>query len=171
MIKENIKFAIEQSYGLAIAVGTGVIVAVVGYFLNRRSAKRDAEERDKRQLLNTGRSILVEVETNLKLAEQPFQNRLVPFVTSMWEAHKGMVIRLPKDLQDTLYQVYVEIQLANALVQSNLSLPYGKGYYNEDYKKKCSEITENAGKASELLSSWLRQEGVKELPNAKRQSS
>jgi len=146
-------------YPVSILFGT-----LLGYFLTRLGAKRERKEKAREQLLNAGRSILVEVETNLKLAKQPFQNRLVPFVTSMWEAHKGEILRLPKDLQDTLYQVYVEIQMANALVQADIhQLDYGQGYYNQPYKEKSGKVIEKTEIAIGLLRSWLKQQGVEEV--------
>ena len=146
-------------YLVSILFGT-----LLGYFLTRRGAKQERKSRTEEQLRNAGRSILVEVETNLELAKQPFQNRLVPFVTSMWEAHKGEILRLPKELQDTLYQVYVEIQLANALVQADLhQLDYGRGYYNEPYKEKSRKVAEKAETVIELLRDWLKREGVEEI--------
>ena len=92
--------------------------------------------------------ILVELETNLKLAKQPFQTRLVPFVISMWEIHKGEILRLPKELKDVLYQVYVEIEMANNLVEADIhQLEYGRGYYNAPYKDKKNSIVEKAEQA------------------------
>ena len=145
-------------YLVSILFGT-----LLGYFLTRLGAKRERKERANEQLLDAGRSILVEVETNLKLAKEPFQNRLVPFVTSMWEVHKGEILALPRNLQDALYQVYVEIQMANALVQSDVRLDYGLGYYNEPYKEKSGKVAEKAEMAIKLLRDWLKQEGVEEV--------
>ena len=137
-----------------------LIGSFLGYFLTRLGARKERKSKAEEQLRNAGHSILVELETNLKLAEEPFQNRLVPFVTSMWEAHKGEILRLPKNLQDTLYQVYVEIQMANALVDANLRLEYGRGYYNKPYKEKSDKVKEGAKIAIELLRSWLEQQRV-----------
>jgi len=140
-----------------------VIPVVVIYKLRRRADKRD-------KLLNAMRDILVELDSNVELAKQPFQGNLVPFENKMWDGHKGKILSLPKDIQGALRQAYNCVQEANALVQSNLQLAYGLGYYNKQYQQKCNEIAEKAGKASELLRGWLSQEGVKELPDVKRQS-
>ena len=138
-------------YTVSVLFGT-----LLGYFLTRLGAKQERKSRTEEQLRNAGRSILAELKINLEIAQQPFQNILVPFVTRAWEAYKGEILGLPKDLQDTLYQVYVEIQLANTLVQADLhQLDYGLGYYNEPYKGKCNEIAQRAEKARELLRSWL----------------
>jgi len=135
------------------------IIPVVIYIVRSRAAKRD-------KFLNAMCDILVELDSNVGLAKQPFRGSLVPFESKMWDSHKGETLSLSKDIQDALHEAYICVSEANAIVQSNLQLPYGRGYYNEDYKKKCSEIAEKAEKASELLRNWLRQKGVKELPNA-----
>jgi len=130
----------------------GIIVGVVVHYLRQRGARRD-------KLRSAIRNILVELNTNAALAKQPFQGRLVPFETKMWDDHKGEILALPEDTQAALHQVYIYVQQANALVQSNLRLPYGRGYYDGDYKKKCGEIADKAKIATELLRSWLKQEG------------
>ncbi len=126
----------------------GIIVGTVVYYLNIRGAKRD-------KLLSAMRNILVELDTNVELAEQPFQGRLVPFETKMWDSHKGEILALPEDTQTALRQAYIPVQRANALVQSNLQLPYGRGYYDKEYQEKCKETAQTAGKAVELLRSWF----------------
>ena len=126
----------------------GIIVGVVVHYLRQRGAKRD-------KLLSAMRNILVELDTNMALAKQPFQGRLVPFATKMWDYHKGEIIALPKDTQTVLHQAYICVEGANALVQSNLQLPYGRGYYDKQYQEKCKEIAERAGQASGLLRGWL----------------
>ena len=138
-------------YLVFILLGT-----LLGYFLTRLGAKQERKSRTEEQLQNAGRSVLAELKINLEIAQQPFQNTLVPFVTRAWEAYKGEILGLPKDLQDTLYQVYdVEIQIANALVNANLRLDYGRGYYNKPYKEKSDKVVEKAETAIQLLRSWL----------------
>jgi len=146
---------IQQLYGFLIALAVGVIVALVGYFLNIRAANSERKGRAKEHLRGAMHSILVELETNLKVAKQPFTGRLVPFATEMWDYHKGGILELPKDTQTALHQVYIWVREANALVQSNLQLSYGLGYYNNEYQKKCTEIAKGAEEAIELLRSWL----------------
>jgi len=44
-----------------------------------------------------------------------------------------------------LYGVYVEIELANSLVEADINqLDYGRGYYNEQYKEKKGKIRNKA---------------------------
>lgn len=111
---------------LILSLVTILVGAFLGYFLSRFGAKQEKESRTGEKLEEAVSGILVELETNLKLAKKPFQNRLVPFVTSMWEVHKGEILRLPKKLKDVLYQVYVEIEMANNLVEADIhQLEYG----------------------------------------------
>lgn len=155
---------VEWWHNLIFYLASVLFGGLLGYFLTRLGAKQERKSRTEEQLRNAGLSILAELETNLKLAKEPFQNRLVPFVTSMWEAHKGEILRLPKDLQDTLYQVYVEIQMANALVQADIhQLDYGQGYYNQPYKEKSGKVIGKTEIAIGLLRSWLKEQGVEEV--------
>jgi len=111
---------------LIFSVVTILVGAFLGYFLSRIGAQQEKKSRIGEKLEEAVSGILVELETNLKLAKQPFQTRLVPFVTSMWEIHKGEILRLPKELKDALYQVYVEIEMANNLVEADIhQLEYG----------------------------------------------
>jgi len=133
---------------LGYTVIGGIIVGVVVHYLRQRGAKKD-------KLLSAMSNILVELNTNMALAKQPWQGRLVSFATKMWDDNKGEILALPEDTQAALHQAYICVQEANALVQSNLQLPYGRGYYDKPYQEKCNEIAQTAGKAVELLRSWL----------------
>ncbi|MBA7643386.1 hypothetical protein ES703_51111 [subsurface metagenome] len=141
---------------LILSLVTILVGAFLGYFLSRFGAKQEKESRTGEKLEEAISGILVELETNLKLAKKPFQNRLVPFVTSMWEVHKGEILRLPKKLKDVLYQVYVEIEMANNLVEADIhQLEYGRGYYNEPYKEKKNSIVGKTEQAIKGLEDWL----------------
>ncbi len=70
-------------------------------------------------------------------------------------------LRLPKDLQDALHEVYVEIQMTNAIVSVDLhKVAWGGGYLDNRYKEKCGKILERAQKIRTLLREWLKQEGI-----------
>ncbi|MFC1985597.1 hypothetical protein ACFLWC_01220 [Chloroflexota bacterium] len=145
---------------LVVSLVTILFGASIGYYFSRIGAKREKESRTGEKLADAVCGILVELETNLELAKQPFSNRLVPFVNSMWEVHKGEILRLPKELKDTLYQVYVEIEMANNLVEADIhQLEYGRGYYNEPYKEKKIKIAEKANQAVKDLEDWLKKQG------------
>jgi len=134
--------------------------AFIGYYFSRIGAKQEKKSRTEEKLKDAVSGILVELETNLELAKQPFGNRLVPFVTSMWEVHKGETLRLPKKLKYILYQAYVEIEIANNLVEADIhQLDYGRGYYNEPYKEKKNKIKEKAEQAIKDLKDWLQKQG------------
>jgi len=148
---------------LVFSVVTISFGALLGYFLSRIGAKQEKKSRTEEKLKDAVSGILVELETNLELAKQPLQNRSVPFVTSMWEVHKGEILRLPKELKDVLYQVYVEIEMANNLVEADIhQLEYGRGYYNKPYEEKKSNIAKKAEQAINGLHDWLKDRENKE---------
>ncbi len=145
---------------LILSLVTILFGVFLGYFLSRIGAKQEKKSRTEEKLEDAVFGILAELETNLELGKQPFENRLVPFVTSMWEVHKGEILRLPKELKDILYQVYVEIEMANNLVEANIhQLDYGLGYYNEPYKEKKNKIVGKAEQAIKDLEDWLKKTG------------
>jgi hypothetical protein len=115
--------------------------ALIGYLFTHIGAKQERKSRNEEELKGAISGILVELETNLELAKKPFSNNLVPFVNSNWEIYKGKIIRLPEGIRNILYGVYVEIELANSLVEADINqLDYGRGYYNEQYKEKKGKI-------------------------------
>jgi len=148
---------------LILSLVTILFGAFLGYSFSRIGAKQERKSRTGERLRNAGRSLLAELKVNSEIAAQPLKKRIVPFVTNAWEANKGEISGLPEELQDTLYQVYVEIQIANALVEADIhQLDYGRGYYNQSYKEKTDKVIEIARKAMGLLGSWLGKEKVDE---------
>ena len=151
---------IEYLYGFLIALAVGVIVALVGYFLSIKSATQERKAREKERLINAVRSILSEFQNNLEIAKQPFQGRLIPFVTSMFSAYAGEITRLPNNLQHTVYQAYVEIDMGNAIVQTDLhKIQWGGGYLDNKYQEQCKRIIEKGENAKQLLEDWIKKEG------------
>ena len=113
------------------------------------------------------RGMLAEIEANLKLARQPFEGRLVPFLVDMWTAHKGEITRLPEDLQDNLHQAYIEIRMANVIVEADLhKVSHGAGYLDNRYTERCGKIAKAAGKAKTALAQWLANEAVYTQPKS-----
>ncbi len=145
---------------LILSLVTILLGAFLGYFLSRIGAKQEKKSRTEERLEDAVSGVLAELETNLELAKQPFENRLVSFVTSMWEVHKGEFLRLPKKLKGILYQVYVEIEMANNLVEADIhQLDYGLGYYNKPYQEKKNKIVGKAEQAIKDLEDWLKKQG------------
>lgn len=142
---------------LLYAFGT----ATIGYFFARLGANRERKSRERDQLLTAARNILAEVESNLKVAKEPFGGRLLPFTTDMWDVHKGQLLGLPGDLQDALYQFYLDVHRANTLVQVDLhQQKLHQRELDKPYEERCRTLTKKAEKARELLVRWLSQEGA-----------
>lgn len=148
---------LEQLYGFLIALAVGVIVALTGYFLNLNATKQERKERAKEQSRSAVHNILSELNVNLEITRTPFQGRLIPFVTSMFDTYKGELVRLPDELQRSIYQAYVEASMGNAIVEVDLhKVSYGRGYMDTAYRAKCKEITEKVENAINLLNGWLK---------------
>ena len=147
---------IEWWQQLIISLVTITSGTILGYLLTRIVANNERKSRTEERLKGAVSGILVELETNLELAKQPISNSLAPFVNSNWEAYKGEAIGLPKEVKNILYDVYVEIELANNLVEANIhQLDYGRGYYNQPYNERKVKIKEKAEQAIKCLGDWL----------------
>jgi len=151
---------------LIYALATVSLGSILTYVLTRRAASEERKTKEREQLRSAVRSILVEVETNLKLATQSFENRTVPFVTDIWNVHKGEVLSLPRELQNTLQELYVAVQMANTLVEVDIhQREYGGLLRNQPYEHKRKEIAMKAEKARTLLVNWLKQKGIEVIMN------
>ncbi len=67
---------------------------ILGYVLSRRGASEERKSRERDQLRSAVRSLFTEVDANLKLAQQPWEGRLVPFLTDMWDVHKAQIFKI-----------------------------------------------------------------------------
>jgi hypothetical protein len=150
----------EKLWAFIAALLVGLLVALAGYFLNLSATRKERKEKAEEQLKNAARSILVELEANMRFANQPFSGVMLPFTTEIWDDNKGVISALPEKVQTAIYEAYIAGWELNAIVRSNLTLPYGSGYYDNSYKQKCSEILDKAKIAIELLRGWLKKPKV-----------
>jgi len=136
--------------------------SLLSYYFRRLGAKEERKVSEKDRQRNAARSILAEIEGNLKLAKEPWSGRIVEFVREMWNVHSGHVLELPTNLQDSLHRVYSEIQTANALYHLNLTIMHGSGFYDNAYTEQRAKIAKAAEEAAKLLREWLKTESEKE---------
>ena len=73
------------------------------------------------------RELIAEVKQNRSISAEPMGDRLLPFQTSVWDAHQYKVDKLPPDLRDDLEQAYTDMRLANSLVWLSSSRHVGHG--------------------------------------------
>jgi len=144
--------------------------ALLGYYLSQHGARLERKLRDAERLRNAVQNILSELQTNLEIAKQPFQSPLITFVTSVFIIYAGDITRLPNDIQDAIYRTYVEINMGNAIVQTDLhKIKWGLGYLDNVYKEQRKKIVDEGEKARQLLENWLK-ENDRRCSSAKRQS-
>ncbi len=122
------------------------------YFkLKRFSKKRETTLVIEEQLKYPAPGLLEEVETNLRIATEPWTGKLLPFQTRMWNALQDEVNKLPVDLQEELSQAYIDIRLANSVVR--LSTEFDRTTYdlNQSYIKLRTSIAERLTRIKPLM--------------------
>jgi hypothetical protein len=164
---------------------SGLVGALVGGFLTiaagvwavnqtaRASLKLAIKERRERERENdkaTATNLLGEVRDNIAIGELSKVERnhtLVPFITDMWQAHKGNVYFMPPTLQQALRQGYLHAELANTVVRRDLSqLKFQQGYLDGQYEGQVQEGLAAFKQAETLLLQWLSREGTAAQANA-----
>ena len=151
----------EQFISFLIALAVGVIIALLGYFLNINTMKKEGEERANAQLSESIRSILAEVEANLNIANIAQRTLgekriMLSFLSEAWEYHRGKIYALPENVQIALHQFYISVIKANGIVPINLHLSYGAGYVDKPYCEEVIDITNKAEKLINLLKDCLK---------------
>ncbi len=96
-------------------------------------------------------SLLEEVETNLRIATEPWDGKLLPFQSSKWDALQSEVNKLPANLQEELSQAYVDIRLANSVVRLSTEFDHTTHDFNESYIKLRTSIAERLTKIKKLM--------------------
>jgi hypothetical protein len=101
--------------------------------------------------------IIKELETNLAIATTPWSDKLMPFQTALWDAKRGEdEPLLTSHIQELtqLYQLYVDVGLANNIVWLANEIGHRSKELDESYIKLCVCIAERVKK---ILSSLNKQ--------------
>jgi len=147
--------------GAAIGGILSFIGSVVGAKLTSGSASKLAQqERHQRELLirkTAVSGLLAEIRDNLALGRDPLTGySKATFISDLWQAHKGNTEFLALDTQEYLRKGYASVFLANSVVMYELNLlKHGSGYYDEDYKKRVSDMKAAFSKSEGALKAWL----------------
>lgn len=133
-----------------------VLGSILGYVFSRLGVSRERRSREKDLLRNAARGMRTEVESAQRQAEERHGGGNLPlFQTDVWDAHKGYILQLPAELQNTLHQLYGCLQKANAIVEANLRHGPMSGAYDEPYRIQCARIGKEAERAKIGLEQWL----------------
>lgn len=147
----------EQWISFLIALSAGVIIALLGYFLNIHTLKIERIKKELEQQNDATRSILAEIEANLHTANIAAQilgqkRVMLPFMDEAWKYHRGKIYDLPQNTQTALHQFYLSVMEANGVVNlNNLQLSYGAGFLDKPYQERVGDIAEKGGEALRLL--------------------
>ena len=151
----------EQLSGFLVVLAVGVIIALLGYFLNLNTMKKERVERANEQLCESTRSILAEVEANLSIAIKAKQSLsgkriMLSFLSEAWEYHRGKIYAWPENVQTVLHQLYISVIEANDIVPINLQIGIGSAYVDKPYNENVTDIAQKAEKAIQLLKACLK---------------
>ena len=103
--------------------------------------------------------LLIEVESNLKIAKSPLRGKLVLFNTRVFEDNLNKGEILPSGLKDELAEAYTDMTLANMLVGLSTDIGSNSQEISGSYTRLCGKIAERLEMAAALLS------GTSSVPN------
>lgn len=151
-----------QTALVSVVITSGVVY--FGAWLNRRAVKDERKYKEEAELWNAVECLLAEMNDNLKLTEEPLSGGVLPpFARDMWDTHKGNVVRLPLELQESLRHAYFLIGNVNAVVQTELAVASTKGitYFDNRYRNEVNKTKELLREARDKLTEWLEQRRTK----------
>lgn len=101
---------------------------------------------------NDKSKLLIEIESNLKIAKLPQEGKLVTFNTTVFEANLRQSEFLPPELKDELAEAYTDMTLANVLVGLSTDIGSESREIHDSYARLCGKIAERLEKAVATLS-------------------
>lgn len=121
-------------------------------------ARGERKETERIARLASASGLLAEIKDNLQLlGETPDNHTLVPFLTDMWEAHKGNMNFLSSDTQENVRKGYAAVVLANATSARDLyQLKYLQGFLEEQYKKRSQDMKSPFEEAQKNLQDYIK---------------
>ena len=149
----------EYFYGFLVALAVGVVISLLGYFLNLRTLRNEEKKRSNEQLCEAVRNLLVEIEANLEIVGTAKdilgrERIMMAFSDRAWEYHRGRIYALPEDIQTSLHQFYMVVVEANSVVKQNLQLPHNAGYLDTTHKSRVDSISEKVVEVKSSLNDW-----------------
>ncbi len=101
---------------------------------------------------NDKSKLLIEIESNLKIAKFPHGGKLATFNTTVFEANLRQSEILPPELKDELAEAYTDMTLANVLVGLSTDIGSESREIYDSYARLCGKIAERLEKAVATLS-------------------
>ena len=96
-------------------------------------------------------TLLKEFEGNLKIANEPWTGKLLPFQTGIWDTLQDKFNKVPANLQEDLAQIYIDIRLANSIVRLSTEFNHRSQHLDENYMKLRTNLTERLDKIKPLI--------------------
>jgi len=139
---------------------------LIGFFFNRLGAKSERDAIERRHLQDAIRGLLIEMQSNIKLTENPPGLAILPrLAKDMWNMHKSSVAELPLVIQETLYRAYIEIDKVNAVVETRIAFSNRKGdtpgTWDSRYANEANRARKAIKKAKATLLKYL--EGIETI--------
>jgi hypothetical protein len=144
-----------------VAVGligsvTAILIAFLVTYFNQRMLIMDRQAERKAKLISAAQSLLVEVQSIINFANEPWTSRMLQLPDDIWRTSRAEVYGLSEDAQTMLTKLYIELEKANSIVRTDMyKLPWGSGYLDRAYQEECLVIV-NIGKELEpILKDWI----------------
>lgn len=131
---------------ILVSIILGLLVGgLISYLIAQLSKKPLLKKREttaavEEQLKPNLPDLLTEIESNRRVAAEPWSGNLLPFETQVCATSQDEVHRLPTKLRADLTKAYDDIRLANGIVWLSTELDRRSQNLDEYYVKLCTNI-------------------------------
>jgi hypothetical protein len=100
--------------------------------------------------------LLQEIESNINIANEPWEGKLNSFQTTVWESVQENMDNVPLSIYGELKQIYIDIRLANSIVRLSTEFNRRSGSLDDNYRKLCASINDKLCRMKSLVEEQIK---------------
>jgi hypothetical protein len=100
--------------------------------------------------------LLQEIESNINIANEPWEGKLNSFQTTVWESVQDNMDNIPFAIYGELKQIYIDIRLANSIVRLSTEFNRRSSSLDDNYRKLCASINDKLGRMKSLVEEQIK---------------
>jgi hypothetical protein len=100
--------------------------------------------------------LLQEIESNINIANEPWEGKLNSFQTTVWESVQDNMDNIPFAIYGELKQIYIDIRLANSIVRLSTEFNRRSGSLDDNYRKLCASINDKLCRMKSLVEEQIK---------------